>query len=220
MRGFTLARLSHSAAALLSGAVLTVQLVAAQEASEPSRGPDGRTSYHVSGIEVLPVAGKPFFGKGVIDWTRKLEDGSTVTLKLYAMVVRDSQGRIYRERRTFVPANSDKESRLQEVIVYDPAAKTKTACVLATRECNITAYHPVTSFRPLPAGTFAGGTRQLTREDLGANTIDDLNVIGTRETTYVNPGAAGNDRPIVSTREFWYSPDLETNVFVTRQSPT
>jgi len=220
MRRLLFARLLQSAVFLLCGTVLTAQIAMAQEASEPLRGPDGHTSYHVAGIEVLPVAGKPFFAKDNIVWTRKLEDGSTVTTQLYAVVARDSQGRIYRERRSFVPANSDKESRLQEIMVFDPVAKTKTACVPATRECNITAYRAATSFRPLPAGTFDEGTRHLTREDLGTNVVDDLNVIGTRETTYINQGAVGNDRPLVSTREFWYSPDLETNVSVTRQEPT
>lgn len=220
MRRLLFGLLLPSAAILLSGSVLAVQVVVAQEASEPMRGPDGHTSYHVAGIEVLPVTGKPFFAKDNIVWTRKLEDGSTVTTQLFAVVARDSQGRIYRERRSFVPANSDKESRLQEIMVFDPVAKTKTACVLATRECNITAYRVSTSFRPLPAGKFDQGTRHLTRENLGANVVDDLNVIGTRETTYINQGAVGNDRPLVSTREFWYSPDLETNVSVTRQEPT
>src|SRR5580658_2098137 len=108
MRRLHFARLLQSAAVLLSGDVLTAQIVMAQEASEPTRGPDGHTSYHVAGIEVLPIAGKPFFGKDSIEWTRKLEDGSTVTTQLYAIVARDSQGRIYRERRSFVPANSGK----------------------------------------------------------------------------------------------------------------
>src|SRR5271170_2261326 len=220
MRRLFLARLLQSAALLLSGAVFTLEIAVAQEASEPMRGPDGHTSYRVAGIEVLPVAGKPFFAKDSIVWARKLEDGTTVTTQLYAVVARDSQGRIYRERRSFVPANSDKEPRLQEIMVLDPAAKTKTSCVLATHECNITAYRAATSFRTLPAGTFEQGTRHLTREDLGTNVVDDLNVIGTRETTYINQGVIGNDRPLVSTREFWYSPDLETNVSVTRQEPT
>jgi hypothetical protein len=193
---------------------------AALSAQEPSRGPDGRTSYHVSGIEVLPIAGKPFFGKDSIEWTRKLEDGSTVSTHLDAVVARDSEGRIYRERRHFVPASSTKESRLEAIIVYDPTSKTKTECTLATRECSITAYGAPKSFRPMPVGTFAEGTRHLTREGLGNNVVDDLNVIGTRETTYIDQGAVGNDRPLVSTREFWYSPDLETNVSVTRQDPT
>jgi hypothetical protein len=220
MRRYSLAFLFQSAAIILAGATLTARTVAAQESSEPLRGPDGRTTYHVAGIEVLPVSGKPFFAKDSIEWTRKLEDGSTVTTQLYAVVARDSQGRIYRERRHFVPVNSNQEPRLEEVMVFDPTTSTKTACTLATRECSITAYHASKTFRPLPAGTFDQGTRHLTREDLGANVVDDLNVIGTRETTYINQGVIGNDRPLTSTREFWYSPDLETNVSVTRQDPT
>lgn len=220
MRRLPFAFLLQVGGVLLVGALLTTQTAVAQEPSEALRGPDGHTSYRVAGIEVLPVTGKPFFAKDSIEWTRKLEDGSTVTTQLFAVVARDSQGRIYRERRHFVPANSNQEPRLEEVMVFDPTAGTKTACTLATHECSITAYHASTSFRPLPAGTFAQGTRHLTREDLGANVIDDLNAIGTRETTYINEGAVGNDRPLVTTREFWYSPDLETNVSVTRQDPT
>jgi hypothetical protein len=220
MRRLPLASLLSMCSALMAGILLTALTVAAQEPSEAVRGPDGHTSYHVAGIEVLPVTGKPFLAKDSIVWTRKLEDGSTVTTQLYAVVARDSQGRIYRERRSFVPASSNKDPTLQEIMVFDPAMKTKTACVLATRECSITAYRAATSFRPLPIGSFDQGTRHLTREDLGTNVVDDLNVTGTRETTYINQGVVGNDRPLVSTREFWYSRDLETNVSVTRQEPT
>jgi hypothetical protein len=219
MRRISLAVL-HGGFLIAATVMLASHPALSQEASEALRGPDGRTTYHVAGIEVLPIPAKPFFGKDSIEWTRKLEDGSTVTTQLYAVVARDSQGRIYRERRHFVPANSNQEPRLEEVVVYDPTAATKTACTLATRECNITAYHASRTFRPLPAGTFDQGTRHLTREELGTNVVDDLNVIGTREITYINQGVIGNDRPIVTTREFWYSPDLETNVSVTRQDPT
>jgi hypothetical protein len=40
----------------------------AQETAEATRGPDGGTTFHVAGIEVLPVAGKPFFAKDSIEW--------------------------------------------------------------------------------------------------------------------------------------------------------
>jgi hypothetical protein len=216
MRRLPLALL-QSAVILLSGAVLTVE-IAAQE-SDAMRGPDGHTSYHVAGIEVLPVAGKPFFAKDNIVWTRKLEDGSTVTTQLYAVVARDSQGRIYRERRSFVPADGTKEPKLEEIVVYDPAAHSRTSCVVATRQCSITNYHPPLTFRSRPTGPFADGTMTLAREDLGKNTIDDLNVVGTRETVTVNGGVVGNEKPLVTTREFWYSPDLETNLSVVRNDP-
>src|SRR5271156_2667400 len=85
---------------LLASSAMLALLLAAQEPTEALRGPDGSTTYHVAGIEVLPVTGKPFFAKDSIEWTRDLEDGSVVTTHLYAVVARDSQGRIYRERRS------------------------------------------------------------------------------------------------------------------------
>jgi len=204
---------------VLAAFIWMVQAAAAPQAGEALRGPDGGTRYRVAGIEVISVAGKPFTAKDSIEWTRRLEDGSAVTVHLYAAMARDSQGRIYRERRNFVPANSDQEPRMFETILYDPAARTKTTCTLATRQCTVASYRPITSFAVQPPGPFANFTRTLAREDLGTNMIDGLNVTGTRETTSINPGVVGNDRPLVTTREFWYSPDLETNVAVTREDP-
>lgn len=59
----------------------------------------------------------------------------------------------------------------------------------------------------------------MAREDLGTNTIEGMNVAGTKETVTVNAGVLGNDRPLASTREFWYSAELETNLAVTRIDP-
>ena len=71
----------------------------------------------------------------------------------------------------------------------------------------------------MPAGPFDGGKRYLSRESLGSNTMDGLEVTGTRETITVNPGTVGNETPLVSTREFWYSTELQTNLAVTRKQP-
>src|ERR1700691_2327235 len=107
--------------------------VTAQESSEAARGPDGGTRVHVDGIQVMPVAGKPFSGRDSIEWTRTLEDGSVVTTHLTAMVARDSEGRIRRERVTFVPANSNAQSKPTEIIISDPAEHTRTTCNTAAR---------------------------------------------------------------------------------------
>jgi hypothetical protein len=90
---------------------------------------------------------------------------------------------------------------------------------VASHQCVATGYHPQTSFVAVPAGALANGTRYLSREDLGTNTMEGLDVVGTRETLTISPGVAGNDRPLVTTKEFWYSPDLQTNLAVTRNDP-
>jgi len=207
-------------ALLLAASVLLVgPLSAKNPPSESSRGPDGGTRFRVQGIQVLPATERPFSGRDNIEWTRTLEDGSTVKTHLYAMVARDSQGRIYREHRAFVPVNTSEESRQLDIVLLDPVAHTRTTCTVATRRCAITGYQASTSFAAPPDGLLAKGTRYLSRENLGTSVINDLNVVGTRETLYTSAGAIGNSQSIVATREFWYSPDLQINLSVTRKEP-
>ncbi len=163
------------------------------------------------------MAGKPFSGRDNIEWTRTLEDGSVVKTRLFAALARDSQGRIYRERRKFVPVDSNQESRQLEIIFLDPVAHTRTNCLVATHRCAIADYHASVSFTPRPAGSIGNGTRYLTRESLGSDVIDGLTVVGTRETTSTSVGVVGNSQPLVATRGFWYSPDLQVNLAVTRR---
>jgi hypothetical protein len=200
----------------LVGMALLGGIVAAQE---PARGPDGGTSTHVSGVELLAIPDKPFSAKTSTEWTRTLEDGSTVVTRLEASLARDSRGRIYRENHTFVPADSGKKSPLYEIHLYDPGARAQVRCMTRAMECVITDYQPITFFKTRPVGPFANGTRTLARENLGTDVMEGLNVIGTRETITVNAGTAGNAQPMISTREFWYCEELQTNLAVTRHDP-
>lgn len=159
----------------MPGVLLLAMLgVATLSAQEPARGPDGGTTYHVSGVELLAIPDKPFIANTRTDWTRVLEDGSRVKVYLEARLARDSQGRTYRERRTFVPEGSAAKSRLKEILLFDPHARTRTACTLATRHCSITNYPPRTAFVTQPVGSFDRGTRSLAREPLGMQVIEDL----------------------------------------------
>jgi hypothetical protein len=188
-------------------------------AQEAQRGPDSSTSYHVPGVDVLPISGKPFSAKSRTEWTRKLEDGSTLQQHLTANLARDSQGRVYRERHKFMPGLSSDETRLTEILIFDPVAHSRTVCTVAQRRCVVSDYRPQTNFKEMPAGPFDGGRRSLTRESLGSNTIDGLEVMGTRETITTNPGTLGNEAPLSSVREYWYSAELQTNLAVTRKLP-
>ncbi|MGP0017483.1 MAG: hypothetical protein ACLPHP_02845 [Candidatus Sulfotelmatobacter sp.] len=205
--------------ALLAGSLLLTCAVVAQESDEPFRGPDRGTIVRVPGIQILPAAERPFSGRDHIEWTRTLEDGTVVTTHLYAALARDSQGRIYREHMSFVPANSNQQSRRREIDLLDPVAHTRTTCMVATRRCTITEYHASTTFTPQPAGPFDHGRRTLARENLGTDVVDGLNLIGTRETVSISAGAVGNSQPLVTTKEYWYSPDLQVNLAVIRKDP-
>ncbi|MGA2850500.1 MAG: hypothetical protein ABSE46_16000 [Terracidiphilus sp.] len=186
-------------------------------AQDPSRGPDSSSSTHVPGIILLPIPGKPISGVDNIEWTRTLEDGTTITTHTTANLARDSRGRMYRENHHFVPL--DQKSPLYQIHIYDPVSRSQVYCSTVKFQCVVTDYLPQKFFTTTPAGDFDNGNRSLARDSLGSQSIEGIFVNGTRETTTVNPGVLGNDRPLVSTREFWYSDELETNLAVTRIDP-
>lgn len=59
----------------------------------------------------------------------------------------------------------------------------------------------------------------MRREAIGSKSIDGLAVEGTRETLTFAPQAFGNDKPVVVSKEYWYSPQLQVNLLVTRNDP-
>jgi hypothetical protein len=193
--------------------------LAAQGPVELSRGPDRGTDVRVHGIQVLSAKNRPFSARDHIEWTRTLEDGTVVKTELYASVARNSQGRIYREHRSFVPLNSNQESRFIDIVLLDPIKHTGTTCVMETRRCTVTKYRSSTRFVLNPDGLLDNGMRFLTRENIGHDAIDGVEVTGTRETLQIAAGAVGNDRTLVTTRDFWYSPALQVNLKVTRNDP-
>ena len=70
-----------------------------------------------------------------------------------------------------------------------------------------------------PAGPSPNGTGSLVRENLGTQTINGLELVGTRETQTISSAAAGSDRPLVVVKEFWYSQLLGLNVLTKRVDP-
>ena len=209
----------HRSMGLLLILLSSSTLLQAQTASQPERGPDAVTRSFTPGIEVLPYPNLPFSGTDTITQTRLIQDGGSAVTSLTAQVARDSQGRVYRERRQFAPQGADPQKNLYEFYILDPITRTRTDCTIATHHCIVTGYRPQFSVRLMPAGPFDQGRQLLVRDSLGQQSIGDLTTIGTRETITVSAGTFGNDRPLTLTREFWYSPDLKTNLAVTRSDP-
>lgn len=191
----------------------------AQTDSEPSRGPDNGPRIVIPGIDTPPFPGLPFSGTDNIVWTRTAADGGSTTLYISSKIVRDSQGRLYREHHHFAPAESDQVKTMYEFYILDAVARTRTACEVSTHLCTITHYEPHYFARVQTAGPFDNNRRFLSRDSLGTKTIGGLTATGTKENIAVSPGTVGNDREVVYSREFWYSPDLKTNLAVKRIDP-
>lgn len=194
-------------------------LPACLSAQDDSRGPDGQARVFVPGVQMLSIPDTAFSANSTILWTRTLEDGNTVVTELHSRLARDAQGRIHRESHTFVPVGSGKPSRLRTIDIYDPILRTETTCNPYTRHCFIRGYRPRVTFVVPAQGASPDGNSYLQREDLGPERIEGIDVTGSRETVTVRAGVAGNSNPLVTTSEFWYSPQLKTNLAVTRIDP-
>ena len=209
-----------SAYLLLSTLVLIpASRLAGQTGSEVSHAPDAGISEHVHGISAEAIPGAPFTAKEIVKITTHLDGGAVVEQKYFAMIVRDSRGRVYRETRGKVPFNSDREPPLFNTFVSDPKAGTRTTCTGATRTCVVANWHP--SLHPVEEqiGPSRDGMSYLTREAMGRSTIDGLDVIDTQETRTYIAGAFGNDRNVVVTKRYWYAPQLQVNLAVNRHDP-
>jgi uncharacterized protein YecT (DUF1311 family) len=196
---------------------------AASGTSDASAGhapdPDSGLTGHVDGLFIPLVTGAPFHAKIPVEITRTFADGTTVTQKYYTLVARDSDGREYREARQLVPSDSDREPPIISTRVYDPKTSLIITCTPEQRICRQQIFDPTQHPVEEPAGPSSDGKSVLTRESLGTKTIDGLECTGTRETRTFNPGAFGNDKPVVVTKEIWYSPQLQFNLLVTRLDP-
>jgi len=174
--------------------------------------PDGNVRTYIQGIEIPPIGNAPFVARVVVSWVEPLVGGGTISRKYYTMVARDSQGRVHRETRSFVPADSNQDSPLRTISILDPVAGTRIVCTQATMSCSTAAYHARLPLGEDADGTPPAGSGNIKRENLGDQTIESLHAVGTRETSTSQAGEHGSDRLIISHKEIWYSPDLQIDL--------
>jgi hypothetical protein len=177
---------------------------------------DGGTSGRMESIFVPPKAGAPFSLTLATEWSRPIGNGGTFTLANERHIVRDSKGRIYQERWILVPKGGKIKSEMDVMQITDPNQHTWYNCIVRTKVCEILEYRLTTTQTYQPAiglsGPLPDGSGFRTHEDLGVGNTLGVDTHGYRETLTINPGAMGNDKPMVSMREFWFSPQLALNL--------
>lgn len=154
-------------------------------------------------------------------WVRTLPDGSTVTTQNERVVARDMDGRIFQERRTFSPVPDDgKHQSVAYMNVYsDPTTHTLYNCSIFQKVCHLVSYHEPVNLPDRREGLQPDGTSYLTRENLGVDTFEGLEVQRSRETYTFFSQTIGNTKTILRTVDYWYSPELGVNVQVKRHDP-
>lgn len=197
------------------GAVTVV--LAAGAGAQMQHAPDGGTREMIQSIDVPEKAGAPFQAQVVTAWKRRLEDGTETTIYNRRTIARDSQGRVFQERRFFAPDGNVHPTMVSEMDYLDPTTKERTVCTTHDRRCMV--YHrsfiPSEEMPQLAATqTYPNGVK-VTRESLGTNTIENVQVTGMREI--MTTPQFGDKEP--SVKEFWYSQRLGVNLVVKRFQP-
>ena len=163
------------------------------------------------------VKGQPFSAETVIEDTRRLYDGTTVTKTTKGAFYRDSAGRTRREQPLEMVGGfnivNEKNKPQTLVFINDFAAKTQYFFDLNNSIARKIGIGPD---GPPRDETRAPGTKS---ESLGTKTIDGISVDGTRITFELPVGQIGNDKPIQVVTENWYSPELQLIVMSRHLDP-
>ena len=206
---------------LLAGFLILPNSVSlAQAPQQPQRVPDGGTREVLISILIPSLPNAPFTAAVNTEWIRQLPDGSTITLKNHRAIARDSAGRIFQERRALVPDDGKINSGVTQIEISDPVTHELYICMPHGRTCQVEVFSPP-EFLPYTPPAKAHMTQGSTSEseDLGKQSLGGLETVGTRETTVIPAGTIGNNSPLLSKREFWFSPKLGVNLISKRQDP-
>jgi hypothetical protein len=193
-------------------------------AQEPiQHAPDGGTSERVQSVDIPAIPNAAFSAVVLTEIVRILPDGSKQTTWNHRSVARDNAGRVFQERRYFAPHGDVQETPVSQLEYQDPNIHELTLCSPAGHICRTYPFTP--RFTPpaqndsLPANVNLPNGVTILRENLGKNTIEGVDCVGSRETTTIPAGLIGNEKAQTIVKEFWYSPRLGINVLTKRSDP-
>jgi hypothetical protein len=235
-----------SAAVLVSAASLAAQedrlFYFQQPVPAPSPGAAGTVRF-ISGLIVgNTVKASPFSAESINESSQTLADGNRIVNRQVTKLYRDSEGR---ERREMSIGPDGKD---QIVMISDPVAETsytlhpgdKTAEKMPRAQLTL----HTAGVEAGAAGVAIGGdvlinaaprtmiiNKQVqllsapvagppgNEESLGAKTIEGVMAQGTRIRNTIPAGQIGNEKPIETITETWYSPDLKMTVLSETSDP-
>jgi hypothetical protein len=174
---------------------------------------------HVDGVFVTPVPNVPLTAVTEVHSTQVLDDGSSVSKKTFNNIARDSQGRIYNERRNLVPETFEGTPQIISMHIYDPSTKLNTFLEVEThlaRQSVRPEAEPALAGRPSVLPINRPGYQE---QDLGTESMENAVVHGVRKTRTIPATASGTGKPVTVTDEYWYSEELHLNLLVKHDDP-
>lgn len=219
---------------ILAGLLLLVTGIAgAQVSTRAVAGPAGVTNTTASAA----VKNAPFSADVVTLYDRAVDNGNHIHRETRGKVFRDSQGRMRTDSE--IPLVQPGAEKFEHVTINDPVQKviinlnpkTKTAMIfhlaqgvgptaigmgnvagapvnLAPKTAEQKPTPGVISTSKMGAQLYTTSVQTRT-EALGSKIIEGVNATGTRTTRIIDAGSQGNDKPIVSVSDTWFSPELK-----------
>jgi hypothetical protein len=166
------------------------------------------------------VTGSPYSAQAVTQHSQTLADGNRIQRTINSSIARDSQGRTRQEQTVAaIGALASSGEARKSIVIHDPVAGT-----MATLEANSHTAH-VNQQRTFTFSTNSTQTGSATAprmrrldqtnskvEDLGTQVMEGLSVQGKRVTHTIPAGQMGNELPIQTVTETWFSQDLQAVV--------
>lgn len=195
-------------------------------------GPLGANIGPEVSVEMTLVKGAPFSGEFVTETVQQLADGNRLSSRRSEVYVRDAEGRTRREtgpvtfihdpvaKVDLVLENQKKTARQIALPDLPPPAPGQNVMFFTTRIPPPGGPMPAVIRFARPEGATADQSPFETKtEPLGKRLIEGTEAEGTRTTVTVPAGAIGNDLPLVTVSERWFSTELKTVVLSTRKDP-
>jgi len=175
-------------------------------------------------IFVTPIPGEPFSATEEVSITSAVTNGSAFQRKSFALIARDSRGRIHNERHANVPLTSARNPALLSTLVYDPDTQMSTFMNPHTQIARqITFARPAAAAPPnnwaQRQSTNSHADPNVLLEDLGTSLMEGVDVHGYRRTVTLPQKITGTGQPVVVTDEYWYSEELRINMLETHTDP-
>jgi hypothetical protein len=174
------------------------------------------------------VKGAPYSAQAVTQHTQTLADGNHIQTSTTASVARDSEGRSRREVTVAgIGALAGSSQAPKSVFIHDPVAGASYILEPATQTAHQTQMHQrstSTESSTETAHAQHSGQREHSRAgattvDLGTQVMSGLTVQGKQITHTIPAGQVGNEKPLQSVTEIWYSEDLKTIVMSKTTDP-
>ena len=189
-------------------------------------------------VGVIPTTIKnaAFSAVVITQYDRVIGNGNHIHRETRGKVYRDDQGRVRTETEFSTPGNGGEQflrvtilDPVQHTVIHlDPRNKiatvTHTGQTVAAGDSVAPSKHGISlGMTPQndsgqPAGpstkietqhSAANAASTVKTETLGTKSIEGVNAVGTKTTRTIEAGTMGNERPIVSVSDSWYSHDLQ-----------